>query len=151
MEWTSDLTPIDHVFLCQIWPAVDHFYFYRWTDARTNRYYLSWTEYVPNPSSSQGNSSPLEKGWFILERTILQFKLEAFRKQVKILQAMDKSKAVERVKFKEDYTRDLTLHCCACGLREEWNKQEVDEVDEGQGIVPEQASCRNKDTNKHTD
>ncbi len=42
---------------------------------------------------------------------------------------------------------DLTLHCCARGLREEWNKQEVDEVDEGQGIVPEQASCRDKNTN----
>lgn len=44
----------------------------------------------------------------------------------------------------------LTLHCCACGLWEEWNKQEVDEVDEGQGIVPEQASCRNKSTEQLT-
>lgn len=41
---------------------------------------------------------------------------------------------------------DLTLHRRACGLCEEWNKQEIDEVEEGQDIVPEQASCRNKDT-----
>lgn len=41
---------------------------------------------------------------------------------------------------------DLTLHCCARGLRKQWNEQEVDEVDEGQGIVPEQASCG--DTNE---
>lgn len=39
---------------------------------------------------------------------------------------------------------ELTQHCCACGLRKQWNKQEVDEVDEGQGIVPEEASCRKR-------
>lgn len=41
---------------------------------------------------------------------------------------------------------DLTLHRRACGLWEEGDEQEVDEVDEGQDIVPEQASCR--DTQK---
>lgn len=58
--------------------------------------------YVPNPSSSQGNSSPLEKGWFTLQRTILQFKLEPFfggGGTVKILQVMEKVKAIERVKY----------------------------------------------------
>lgn len=41
---------------------------------------------------------------------------------------------------------DLTVHRCARGLCEERNKQEIDEVDEGEGIVPEQAGCR--DTNR---
>lgn len=36
---------------------------------------------------------------------------------------------------------DLTLHRCARGLREERDKQEIDEVDEGQGVVPEHARC----------
>lgn len=40
-------------------------------------------------------------------------------------------------KVQRVHKADLTLHCCACGLREEWNKQEIDEVDEGEGIVPE--------------
>lgn len=39
---------------------------------------------------------------------------------------------------------ELTQHCCARGLCKQWNKQEVDEVDEGQGIVPEEASCRHR-------
>lgn len=34
------------------------------------------------------------------------------------------------------------MHCCACRLWEERKKQEIDEVDEGQDIVPEEASCR---------
>ncbi len=68
-----------------------------------------------------------------------------FWETVKILQAIDKAQAIQRVKFKESYTIDLTLHCCACWLCEKWNKQEVEEVDEGQDIVPEQASCRNKE------
>lgn len=55
-------------------------------------------------------------------------------------------RATESVRL-ESGTADLTLHCCACGLWEEWNKQEIDEVDEGQDVVPEQASCRNKDPN----
>lgn len=38
----------------------------------------------------------------------------------------------------------LTLHCCACWLWEEWNEQEIDEVDEGQDVVPEKASCGEK-------
>lgn len=50
--------------------------------------------------------------------------------------------------IKESWTEELTLHCCACGLREEWDKKEIDEVDEGQAIVPEQASCRNKKDTK---
>lgn len=45
---------------------------------------------------------------------------------------------------KESHTEDLTLHRRARGLGEERNEQEVDEVDEGQGIVPEQASCGNR-------
>lgn len=52
---------------------------------------------VPNPSSSQGNSSPLEKGWFTLLTTILRFNVEA----VRILQAIDKTRGIECVKFKE--------------------------------------------------
>lgn len=72
---------------------------------------------------------------------------QTFGKQVKIFQAVEKAKAIKRVKFTESYTIDLTLHCCACGFCKQWNKQEIDEVDEGQGIVPEQASCRDKDTN----
>lgn len=98
-------------------------------------------DYVPNPSSSQGNSSPLEKGWFILQRTVLQFKLEAFGKHPgdRHSQSHRTCEASKRV--------TLTLHCCACGFCEEWNKEEIDEVDKGQGIVPEQASCRNKDIN----
>lgn len=35
----------------------------------------------------------------------------------------------------------LTLHCCFGGFWEQWDEQEVDEVDEGQGIVPEQTRC----------
>lgn len=42
---------------------------------------------------------------------------------------------------------ELTQHCCAGGLRKQWNKQEVDEVDEGQAIVPEEASCRHEKQN----
>lgn len=34
----------NHVFLCPSCSALDHFYYNRWTRARTNRYYLSWAE-----------------------------------------------------------------------------------------------------------
>lgn len=43
---------------------------------------------------------------------------------------------------------DLTLHRCARGLREERDEQEIDEVDEGQGIVPEHASCKDRKKTK---
>lgn len=39
-----DVVLMDHIFLSQIWPVVDHFYYYRWTHACANQYYLSWTE-----------------------------------------------------------------------------------------------------------
>lgn len=42
----------------------------------------------------------------------------------------------------------LTLHRRARGLREERDEQQIDEVDEGQGIVPEQASCRDRNKRK---
>lgn len=54
------------------------------------------------------------------------------------------AEAAEGVKLRTNSI--LTLHCRARGLGEEWNKQEVDEVDEGEAIVPEQASCRNTNT-----
>lgn len=74
----------------------------------------------------------------------MQFKLEAFELFLSRLSGrctIPKSLNVQSLK-----ESDLTLHRRACGLREEWNKQEIDEVEEGQGIVPEQASCRDKDT-----
>lgn len=144
IKWTSDLAQIDHVFLSQIWLALDHFYYYRWTRARTNRYYLSWTELCAKSILISRKSSPLEKDWFTLQRTILQFKLETFKKQSRFSRQPPQTKQSNMWSFKESCTVDLTPHCCACGLREEWNKQEIDEVDEGQGIVPEQASCRGK-------
>lgn len=51
-------------------------------------------------------------------------------------------KVTERMKLESK--GNLTLHRRARGLCEEWNKQEIDEVEEGQDIVPEQASCREK-------
>lgn len=122
------------------------FYYYRWTCARTNRYYLSCTELCAKSIFISRKSSPLEKGWFTLQRTILQFKLETFGKQSRF-RRWTEPKPSNVWSFKESCSVDLTLHCCACGLREEWNKQEIDEVDEGQGIVPEQASCREKKRN----
>lgn len=38
------------------------------------------------------------------------------------------------------------MHCGARGLCEQRDEQEIDEVDEGEGIVPEQASCTNTET-----
>lgn len=45
----------------------------------------------------------------------------------------------------------LTLHRRARGLGEQRDKQQIDEVDEGEAIVPEQASCRDKETRKYID
>lgn len=63
-------------------------------------------------------------------------------------QAVDKAKAIKHIKFTEACTMELTQHCCARGLRKQWNKQEVDEVDEGQAIVPEEAGCRHRRSQK---
>lgn len=41
-----DVVLMDHIFLSQIWTVVDHFYYYRWTHACANQYYLSWTELI---------------------------------------------------------------------------------------------------------
>lgn len=106
--------------------------------------------YVPNPSSSQGNSNPLQKDWFVLLRTILQFKVEAFffffngGGESRLSPGDGRMTAMPSSVwgFKESRAADLTLHRRARGLGEERDEQEVDEVDEGQGIVPEQASCR---------
>lgn len=73
-------------------------------------------------------------------------RVKLLRNGSRFFQAAAEAKAIKHVKFTESCTMDLTLHCCACGLRKQWNEQEVDEVDEGQGIVPEQASCG--DTNE---
>lgn len=35
---------MDRIFQSAIWAGMDHFYYYRWTRAHTNRYYLSRTE-----------------------------------------------------------------------------------------------------------
>lgn len=39
-----------------------------------------------------------------------------------------------------------TLHCCARRFCEERNEQEIDEVDKGQAVVPEEASCKHNKT-----
>lgn len=53
-----------------------------------------------------------------------------------------KPKPSNILSLQQGCTMELTQHCYARGLRKQRNKQEVDEVDEGQGIVPEEASCR---------
>lgn len=35
--------------------------------------------------------------------------------------------------FKQNGIVEFTLHCCACRLWEEWDQQEMDEVEEKQG------------------
>lgn len=42
----------------------------------------------------------------------------------------------------------LTLHCCLCWLCEQWDEQEVDEVDERQHVVPEQTCYSKKKAEK---
>ena len=44
----------------------------------------------------------------------------------------------------------LTLHGGACGLCKERDEQEVDEVDKGQAIEPEQTGCRGWEHNTRT-
>ena len=44
----------------------------------------------------------------------------------------------------------LTLHGGARGLCKERDKQEVDEVDKGQAIEPEQTGCRGREHNTST-
>ncbi len=118
IQWTSDLTLITHVFLSQIWPTMDHIYYYRWTRAHTNRYYLSWTELCAKSILiSRKFKSPGVRLVYITQNNIA-IQTGGFWETVKILQAIDKAEAIERVTFKESYTIDLTLHCCACGLCE---------------------------------
>lgn len=114
------------------------------TDGLTNRYYLSWTELCAKSILiSRKFKSPGERLVCITENNIA-IQTGGFWETVKTPQTTHTTKVTEQVKLEREF--DLTLHRCACGLCEEWNKQKIDEVDEGQGIVPEQASCRNKDT-----
>lgn len=139
MKSSLDVVLMDHIFLSQIWPVADHFYYYRWTHACANQYYLSWTELCAKSMLILRKfNSPAEGLVCIIENN----------KSIQTLGNSQDSwgdgKATETTRLQRA-TVELTLHCCACRLWEEWNKQEIDEVDEGQDIVPEQASCRDKD------
>ena len=99
IKWTSDLALTDHVFLSQTWLAVDHFYYYRWTRARTNRYYLSWAELCAKSILiSRKFKSPGEGLAYITANNIaIQTGVFFGGETDKILQAMEKAKAIERV------------------------------------------------------
>lgn len=104
---------------------------------------------MPNLSSRKFKSSG--DGLVCITQDNIANQTEDFWDSVTILRAKTKAsvkkKNHQKKALKREFQcRDLTLHCCACWLCKERNKQEIDEVDEGQGIVPEQASCRNKDT-----
>lgn len=98
----------------------------------------------PNPTSSQGNSSSRRKKGLVC---ITEDNIQTEGKRLKTLWAGSNVKVSETLKRQVERNVALTLHCCARWLREERKKQEIDEVDEGQDIVPEQASCR-KQQNK---
>lgn len=91
-------------------------------------FFLNKLNLRPIPASRHG---PLETGWFGLRSDV--------GKEFQILRIKPPSRR-----------DDLTVHRCARGFREERDEQQIDEIDEGQGIVPEQASCRDKEENKHT-
>lgn len=57
------------------------------------------------------------------------------------------TKSTRLCKCYGSFSAQLTLHWRARGLSEQWNKQQIDEIDEGQGVVPEQASCRETERN----
>lgn len=91
MKWKSDLALMDHVSQSRIWPALDHFYYYRWTRASTNRYYLSWTELCAKSIHiSRKFKSPGEGLVYITENNIA-IQTGPFWETVKIL----KAKAIE--------------------------------------------------------
>lgn len=96
---------------------------------------------MPNTPNFEGNPTPLEKGWFTFKES------QPFGKAAQYFffggsrQKKPKPKPTDTVSF----SMELTQHCCARGLGKQRDEQEVDEVDEGQGIVPEEASCRHTD------
>lgn len=99
---TLDLAPMDHVFLSQIWLAVGHFYYYRWTHAHTNQYYLSWTELrAKSILISRKFKSPGDGMVYIIQNNIA-IQTGAFWETVKSIQAMDEAKPIERVKLQRE-------------------------------------------------
>lgn len=138
---TLDLALMDHGFLSQIWLAVDHFYYYRWNCARTNQYYLSWTELCAKSILISRKFKSSGEGLVCIIENNIAIQTGGNSGDSPCDRQSQSHRTCEASKRGSVH---LTLHCCACWLCEEWNKQEIDEVDEGQGIVPEQASCKQK-------
>ena len=90
---------------------------------------------VPDPSSSQRNPSPPEEAC-VTENNNSNWRLFGGKQS----DVMGQHEAAER---------ELTLHGRDGRLCKEREEQEVDEVDEGQGVVPEQAGCRDRQENNH--